>query len=510
MTLGAAILVCLAGGVASILLAPRLPRVAAGVVIAASAGALLLGLATSSSTSFVVGGASITATDAARLTTIGWSTGLLLLSLIGIATLPVGLAPTVGGAGLVALAGGIVAVSVDQLDVAFAALAVGGIAAVLVPMLAGWLSGHDEEAPLAVTGRAIVATAGAAVVAIVVVAWSQSSAGPLGAAGPGGGGVGAGGVAGGPDAAMRTAVGVAVIVMAALVVLRSGAIPAHLWAAGFVGAATPLAIPSLLAWGTATFTLVAAGWARDAVGAGPFVLDDVGRWLVVLVALTSLVLGGLAALLHDDIEHVLGYSLVQDTGVALLAFASLRPETAAPLMTWLIASAALKTGLAAWIAVIRWSYGTHRLSELRGWARRAPILGTAFAVLLLGSVGLPGMAIFEARVALVSAALPGAIATAVIVLALSPLLVLGRVLATGLLDRPGADVAGASDERIGRPAASLGGWSRGGPRWWLRAGVTVIRANEGLGVSVATILLAAVGLALAIAGAGDVAGTGAG
>jgi len=508
MTLGAAIVVCLAGGLMSVVLGSRLPRPAAGVTILAAGIALLLGLVTSSTSSFVVGGAAIAASDGARLITIGWSTGLLLLTLIGLATLPRGLAALVGGAGLVALAGGIVAVTVNQADVAFAALAVGGLAAVVLPMLAAWLSGHDEEAPLSVTARAIVAIAGAAVVAIVVVAWSQSSAGPLG--GTGSGGVGAtGGVAGAPDAAMRTAVALAVILMAALVVLRSGAIPAHLWAAGFVGAAPPVAIPSALAWGTATFTLVAAGWARDAVAAGPFLLDDASRWLVVLVGLTSVVLGGLAALLHDDVEHVLGYSLVQDAGVALLAFASLRPDVTAALTTWLIASAALKTGFAAWIAVVRWAYGTHRLSDLRGWARRAPVLGVAFAVLVLGSVGLPGMAIFDARVSLVSAALPTQLATAVLIVALSPLLVLGRVLVRGL-ERPGPDVAGAADARIGRLAPSLGGWSRGGPRWWLRAGTAVIRANEGLGVGVAALLLAVLGLVLGIAGAGDTGGTGAG
>ena len=34
-------------------------------------------------------------------------------------------------------------------------------------------------------------------------------------------------------------------------------------------------------------------------------------------------------MVHDDIEHVLGYSILQDAGVAVLAFASLEPEAAA-------------------------------------------------------------------------------------------------------------------------------------------------------------------------------------
>ena len=56
---------------------------------------------------------------------------------------------------------------------------------------------------------------------------------------------------------------------------------------------------------------------------------------------------------HDDIEHVLGYSILADAGVAVLAFASLEPDAAASARNWLVASATIKTALAAWAAVIR-------------------------------------------------------------------------------------------------------------------------------------------------------------
>ena len=95
-------------------------------------------------------------------------------------------------------------------------------------------------------------------------------------------------------------------------------------------------------------------------------LDDAGRILVIVVALASIALGGLAAILHDDLEHVLGYSIVQDAGVVLLAFATLQPDGSPAARDWLVASAALTSALAGWIAISRWTFGAHRVSELRG------------------------------------------------------------------------------------------------------------------------------------------------
>ena len=174
-----------------------------------------------------------------------------------------------------------------------------------------------------------------------------------------------------------------------------------------------------------------------------------------------------------------------------------------------LASAALKTGLAGWIAVTRWAFGSHRVSELGGWARRAPLLGVTYAVLLVGSVGFPGLAIFEARIGLIDLALPGWLGTIVVLVAtLGPLLGLGRLLATGLRTQSMV-VQGAPDVRVGRLVTTLGGWSRGGPIWWLRTAGSVIRANVGLGVGIAALVLGVLGFAIALVGAGAVPGPGA-
>ncbi|HYL40104.1 MAG TPA: proton-conducting transporter membrane subunit, partial [Candidatus Binatus sp.] len=375
----------------------------------------------------------------------------------------------------------------------------------VAPTLGSWLADADETPLTAVAVRGAGASVGAGLAGLVIVAWGGSPVGPFGS-----------GLVSLLDPTFRLSLSLAILAMAAAVVLRSGAIPAHLWAARFAGGVTPLAIPASLAWGSAAFTLVALGWSSSAAAAGGVAIDDAGRAIVVLVAVGSIGLGGLAAILHDDLEHVLGYSVIQTAGVALLAFASLGPSanqaTGQAAADWLVATAAVLSAMAAWIAVARWSFGAHRLSELRGWARRSPGLAIAAATILVGFIGLPGMAVFDARAHLAGGALPGVLGAALVLVALSPVVAIGRVLVVGV-GRVAPEVAAAPRERLGiliRPAGgwSRGGLSRGGLAWGLRVTATTVRANAALVATLAAVLLAVVGLAFAVTGAGTAGAAG--
>jgi hypothetical protein len=130
------------------------------------------------------------------------------------------------------------------------------------------------------------------------------------------------------------------------------------------------AVPATLGWGAAGFAIVALGWVDVTINptAAPLLAE---HGLIVFVAAASVLLGGLAAILHDDLEHVLGYSIVQDAGLALLTFGVVRPDVAQAGRDWLIGMVAVKSGLAAWVLVTRSAFGVRRLSELAaGPARR--------------------------------------------------------------------------------------------------------------------------------------------
>jgi formate hydrogenlyase subunit 3/multisubunit Na+/H+ antiporter MnhD subunit len=266
---------------------------------------------------------------------------------------------------------------------------------------------------------------------------------------------------------------------------------------------SPLAVPAAFSWGAAAFILIALGSSQEALGSSS--VGDVERLLIIGLSVASLVLGGLAAMVHDDIEHVLGYSILQDTGIAVLAFASLTPDAAAAARDWLVTSATVKTAFAAWAAVVRSTYGGHRLADLGGWARHSPALGIAFLGILVAAVGVPGLALFEARSNLISRAIPGFGSTVALIVALMPLIYLGRIALAGIAPVTTAIAAGPS----GRPRFGAGraaGWSEGSRIQAVRLLPAGVRANRAPLMALAVVVLAAMALVTSMGGTGGVGG----
>jgi formate hydrogenlyase subunit 3/multisubunit Na+/H+ antiporter MnhD subunit len=454
-------------------------------IITGGLAVFVVALLTPDDDSFTIGGLALVGTSALRSLALAWSAGAALLGLLEVAAAG---SVVVVGPSLTGLAVAILALASKDPGTSFAALSAGGVAGIASPSLRGWLSGTSSPTRLVTATRGSLAVLGAGLLAIAVVAWGASPIGPLG-----GGGFG---VTPGPD---RLALGVGLLAMVTAVALRAGLIPLHLWAARFMEGVTPLAVPAAFAWGTAAFVLVAIDWSQVAVSdASAGGLEHV---LVVAIALVSVVLGGIAAMVHDDVEHVLGYSIVQDAAIAMLAFASLGTDVAAAARSWLIASAAVKTAFAAWAAVVRATFGGHRLADLGGWARRAPALGAAFLVILVAAVGLPGTALFDARSTLVFGAVSGPLGLIVLVLALTPLGFLGRIAAAGIA-RMSPAVASAPPGRLTWRAVRAAGWSGSGMARVVRAVPSEVRANRVPLMALAVLALSIVGLLISIAGPG--------
>jgi formate hydrogenlyase subunit 3/multisubunit Na+/H+ antiporter MnhD subunit len=295
--------------------------------------------------------------------------------------------------------------------------------------------------------------------------------------------------------------GLALLAVAGAVVVRFGAIPAHAWMARFAEALPASAVPPLLGWGAAAFAIVALGWVDVTLTSAGAQLST-ERALIMAVGAASIVLGGIAAVLHDDLEHVLAYAIVQDAGVALLAFATLGGTAAAAGRDWIVAAVAVKAGLAAWVLVTRATFRVHRRQDLGGWARRAPLLGLGLALVLLGSVGLPGMAAFEARSTLLRLALPGPVGVLMLLAAFAPLAYLGRLLLTGVdaMSPPVRDAAHATARVRGGRAD---GWANESSI--VRAVPLMIRANRFPLAAAAAALVAFVGVSVAIGGLGSTA-----
>jgi len=257
-------------------------------------------------------------------------------------------------------------------------------------------------------------------------------------------------LAGGADviAGEPVGVGAAALGLAAAVGLRIGIVPLHAHAARLAESAVHGAVPILSIWGPTLFAVVALAAVQAAVV--PLGLPlSMERGIIAGLGLVTVALAGLGALVQDDVDHVVAYSILQDAGFAMLAFTATDAAGWGAGRTWLLVFAISKTALLGWSAVLVRTFGTRSLADLHGWARRAPLLGVALAVVAVATVGVPGFASFDARLALVSAPLGEPLRWLVLGASLVTLLVHGRLLVIGLLEPTGQVRAGA-DERLRR------------------------------------------------------------
>jgi hydrogenase-4 component F len=223
-------------------------------------------------------------------------------------------------------------------------------------------------------------------------------------------------------------------------------------------------MPLLTAIAPASLAVVALAWVDASVT--PLLLDlGPERAVIIAIALASIVLAAIAAFVQDDIEHVLGYSIVGDAGVVVLALAALDAEAWAPARTWILAFVVARSAFAAWTAGIRAGFWTGRVADLRGWALRSPILGIAFVLIVVASVGFPGLAAFEARASIVDLTLDGPLATLVLLATLAPLAYYGRLLVIGL-SRPDRVLEPVDAWRPRIVAPDLTGIRRWGAMTW--------------------------------------------
>ncbi|HYM84131.1 MAG TPA: proton-conducting transporter membrane subunit, partial [Candidatus Dormibacteraeota bacterium] len=260
-------------------------------------------------------------------------------------------------------------------------------------------------------------------------------------------------------------------------------------------ASVPLLAP-MLVWLPVAIGLVATSWLVGPLGsAGADLASE--RMLVALVGLGTMTLAALAALAQDDLGHATAYLAIADAGLILVACGVDGPVVVPPLRTALLALLASKTGLVAWLVATESAYGTRRLPDLGGWARRSPLLGLAFSVVAIATVGWPGSPMLDARLDVVRFATGSAAPIAAIAL-FAALPAYARTLWIGL-GRPFGAVAAAETSRLRRPAAwAVGDGGRARERLGaLARDLTAVWAlDRRPGAAAAVLLLALLGVAI--------------
>jgi hypothetical protein len=343
------------------------------------------------------------------------------------------------------------------------ALSVAAAASMAVtPLVASGAAGRSLAEVVRTASRQVRSTAAASAIALAGMAWLLGTTGPI--------------------LADPVGVAAALALVATGTVIFFGAVPAHPLAARATALGPALATAARAAWLPAVAGLAIVAWEQRVLdpssvflagATGPTLVGS-ERALLSFLAFVTLVGGAIAAAWHDDLRHVVAYALVTDGAFALLALASGDPTGAAAAQDWLPLNALAKTALLAWSLGIGALDGTASIDDLRGWARRRPLLALGLVAIAMATFGLPGWGVWTLRLTLARAG-AGPFGPLMVGAAWVGLLPYLRLAWAGLASpvTAGAEAATVEDGAAGPPTATQAapspGRFRGGPMRALRA-----------------------------------------
>src|SRR5665213_2050076 len=169
---------------------------------------------------------------------------------------------------------------------------------------------------------------------------------------------------------------------------KLSAAPFHMWAPDvYEGAPAPVsAFVAVVSKGAMFALLLRYFVSTNADGFGPVPM------MIEIVAIASILVGNLLALLQNNIKRLLAYSSIAHLGYLLVAFlagGALRIEA---VTYYLVAYAVMTVGAFGIITVLSASSADAEIEDLdayRGLIWRRPWLGGAFAAMLLSLAGIP-------------------------------------------------------------------------------------------------------------------------
>jgi len=147
-------------------------------------------------------------------------------------------------------------------------------------------------------------------------------------------------------------------------------------------------------------------------------------WILVIIALVSIVYGALAALAQNDLKRLVAYTSINHMGFVLLGV-SVSALSSAPAVRQLALNGAilqmvshglLTGGMFFMVGILQHQTGTRDLNRFGGLLGLLPIYSGLLGLLAFGSLGLPGLSGFIAEFQVLGAALTVSIWVAVIAL----------------------------------------------------------------------------------------------
>ncbi|GHE43630.1 NADH-quinone oxidoreductase subunit N [Sphingobacterium griseoflavum] len=164
-------------------------------------------------------------------------------------------------------------------------------------------------------------------------------------------------------------------------------VPLHLWSPD-VYQGSPTAITAFLSTvpkvgAIILFTRVYQAWSSTS-----FYFSELATWIIVVVALASMLIGNLAALRQKDVKRLMAYSSIAHTGFLMMAIFAYQ-DTFRYLFFYLVAYVLMNLATFIFIDHLEQRTGSTTLRSYMGLGRKLPLLFSAFTIVAVSLIGLP-------------------------------------------------------------------------------------------------------------------------
>lgn len=191
-----------------------------------------------------------------------------------------------------------------------------------------------------------------------------------------------------------------VLILAALA-FKISAVPFHMWTPDvYQGAPTSVTaffamVPKIAAMGLLMRLLL-----------DPFAAAfDQWMQIIYFVSLMSMIVGGFAALVQEDIKRLLAYSSIGNMGYALIGLVAGTAEGAGAVILYLFIYMIMTAGTFAVVMCMRRNgMAVYKISDLSGLSKNSPVLAYVLLVLMFSMSGIPPMAGFFGKLVVFNAA----------------------------------------------------------------------------------------------------------
>lgn len=195
-----------------------------------------------------------------------------------------------------------------------------------------------------------------------------------------------------------------VVFMVAGIAFKFGGAPFHMWLPDvYTGAPTPITLFVGSAPKLATF-----GMAYRLLEVGATGLDERWRLMIAAIAVASLAIGNLTAMVQSNLKRLLAYSTVSHVGFLFIGIAGGGAQGFAAAMFYAISYALMSVAAFGVIVMLaNRGFEADRIDDYKGLNARSPWMAGLVLCVMASLAGLPPFLGFWAKLAVLRAALEG-------------------------------------------------------------------------------------------------------